>query len=161
ALIAHPDISLVLQKTAFGSLPQVQAAIAASPTAQVSDDAVAIAKDFRGRRVLTSYATIVPLHWSVFVEQPLQEALEPIRASALRTIYLLLLGVGLAVVASLFLARRLVLPIRALHEGAARIGAGDLADRITVRTGDELEALANQFNSMAGQLQESYAGLER
>src|SRR5215468_5513904 len=161
ALIAHPDISLVLQKTVFGSLPQVQAAIAASPAARASDDEVAIARDFKGRRVLTSYATIVPLRWSVFVEQPLEEAFEPLRSSAKRTILLLLLGVGLSIVASLLLARRMVYPIRALQEGAARIGAGDLGDRIAVRTGDELEALAHQFNSMAGQLQESYAGLER
>jgi signal transduction histidine kinase len=45
--------------------------------------------------------------------------------------------------------------------GAARFGEGNLADRIAVRTGDELEGLAEQFNSMAGRLQESYAGLER
>ena len=29
-----------------------------------------------------------------------------------------------------------------------------------VKTGDELEALADQFNDMAGRLQESYTGLE-
>ena len=49
----------------------------------------------------------------------------------------------------------------ALQAGAARIGAGELDQRIDVRTGDELEALAEQFNSMAAQLQESYAGLEQ
>ena len=49
----------------------------------------------------------------------------------------------------------------ALQAGAARIGAGDLDHRIEVSTGDELEALADQFNRMAAQLQESYAGLER
>src|SRR5262249_13720265 len=63
--------------------------------------------------------------------------------------------------ASLFLARRMVTPIRALQEGAARIGAGALDQRIDVRTGDELEGLARQFNSMATELHESYTGLER
>jgi signal transduction histidine kinase len=52
-------------------------------------------------------------------------------------------------------------PIRALREGAARIGSGDFAQRISIRTGDELEALADQFNEMGGRLQESYADLER
>ena len=52
-------------------------------------------------------------------------------------------------------------PIRALQAGAAKIGEGQLGDRIEVRTGDELEGLAAQFNSMATALQESYAGLER
>src|SRR2546428_11378169 len=55
----------------------------------------------------------------------------------------------------------MVPPIQALRCGAARIGAGELDQRIDVRTGDELEALGDQFNSMAAQLKESYAGLER
>jgi len=46
-------------------------------------------------------------------------------------------------------------------EGAQRIGAGDLDRQIDVRTGDELEGLADQFNRMTAQLRESYAGLER
>jgi signal transduction histidine kinase len=78
-----------------------------------------------------------------------------------RTAVLVALGLGLALLASLFLARRMVTPIRALEAGAARLGAGALAERIDVRTGDELEALARQFNSMAEQLHESYANLEQ
>jgi len=54
-----------------------------------------------------------------------------------------------------------VRPLQALQEGAAQIGAGELDRRIEVRTGDELEGLAEQFNQMAAQLRESYAGLER
>ena len=160
-LLAHPDISLVLQKTAFGSLPQVQAAISGSPRPADGGDEQAIVRDFRNRRVLTAYATIPSLRWSVFVEQPLEEAFEPLRASLLRTGLLLLLGIVLSFLASLLLARRMVRPIAALQTGAAKIGAGDLDERIEVHTGDELEALADQFNSMAAQLKESYAGLER
>ena len=55
----------------------------------------------------------------------------------------------------------MVRPIRTLSEGAQRIGAGDLDQQIDVRTGDELEALADRFNRMSAQLRESYAGLER
>jgi signal transduction histidine kinase/HAMP domain-containing protein len=56
--------------------------------------------------------------------------------------------------------RNLAGPIRALQDGAARIGRGDLASRIEVQTGDELQSLAEHFNLMAGQLQGSYANLE-
>src|SRR5262245_55766306 len=62
---------------------------------------------------------------------------------------------------ALFLTLRLVGPIQALRAGAARIGSGDLASRISIKTGDELEALADQFNQMADQLQASYADLEK
>src|SRR5262245_47847485 len=61
---------------------------------------------------------------------------------------------------ALFLTLRLVGPIQALRAGAARIGGGDLVSRISIKTGDELEALADQFNQMADQLQASYADLE-
>ena len=67
----------------------------------------------------------------------------------------------LAALAGIFLARRMVVPIQALRAGAARIGGGDLSQRISVKTGDELEALADQFNDMTGRLQESYADLEK
>ncbi len=161
-LIAHPDISLVLQKTTFAGLDQVKAALAGGrPAPGEPREQVTIARDLKGRSVMTAYATIAPLRWSVFVEQPLGEAFETLYASIQRTIGLLALGVLLAVAASLLLARRMVTPIQALQAGAARIGAGELDQRIDVRTGDEVEALADQFNSMAAQLKESYAGLER
>ncbi len=160
-LIAHPDISLVLQKTTFAALDQVQAALAAAPGSGEPRSQAAIARDLKGKRVMTAYATIAPLRWAVFVEQPLEEAFASLNASIQRTIILLVAGVILSVAASLVLARRMVTPIQALQAGAARIGAGELEQRIEVRTGDELEALGDQFNSMAAQLKESYAGLER
>ena len=55
----------------------------------------------------------------------------------------------------------MVRPIQALQAGAARIGGGALDQRIEVHTDDELEALAEEFNRMTGQLRESYATLEQ
>jgi len=160
-LIAHPDISLVLQKTDLVSLPQFQAA-RASPQAERPDTEreATIAQDLQGRSVLTAHAPILPLGWLVFVDLPVGEAFAPIYASMFRIAVLLLVGLGMSVLASLFLARKMVMPIKALQAGAARIGAGALDLRIEVRTGDELEALADQFNTMTAQLQESYANLE-
>jgi signal transduction histidine kinase len=167
-LVAHPDISLVLQKTDLSRLEQVRAALAepARPGAPPgspprSPDVEITAKDSAGRQVLTASAPVAPLGWWVFVEQPLNEALAPLYASAYRTVGLLLAGVALSVLASLVLARRMATPIHALQAGAARIGAGALDQRIDVKTGDELEGLADQFNRMAGQLRESYATLEQ
>ncbi|HSB79234.1 MAG TPA: GAF domain-containing protein [Candidatus Methylomirabilis sp.] len=159
-LIAHPDISLVLQKKDLSSLPQVQAARSAPLVPGPGQHAAGVARDLNGREVLTAYASIAPLGWFVFVEQPLKEALAPLYSAILRTTILLVIGLGMSILASVFLARKMVTPIRALQSGAARIGAGDLGHRLKVGTGDELEALADQFNSMTAQLQESYANLE-
>ncbi|MBI2348659.1 MAG: GAF domain-containing protein, partial [Deltaproteobacteria bacterium] len=82
-------------------------------------------------------------------------------ASMVRTSTLLLIGLGMALLASLFVARRVVRPIRILSEGVERIGSGDLGYRLELKTGDEIEALADEFNKMTGRLQESYANLEQ
>ncbi|HET9718169.1 MAG TPA: ATP-binding protein [Pseudolabrys sp.] len=153
-LIAHPDISLVLRNTDMTRLAQVQAALASS------DDEIPTATDLQGRTVLSAFAPVTPLGWTVFVELPVGEAYQPLMASIRRSALVLLAALCLAAVAGILLARRMVVPIKALRTGAARIGSGDLSQRIEVKTGDELEALADQFNDMAGRLQESYTGLE-
>src|SRR6516164_8560408 len=158
-LIAHPDISLVLRNTDLSHLVQVQAVQAAEPGTAVRE--IQEATDVEGRKVLTAYAPVEPLGWRVFVELPVDEAYAPLYASLARSGLVLVGALGLAVLAGMLLARRMVIPIQRLRSGAARIGSGDLSQRISVRTGDELEALADQFNDMAGQLQESYADLEK
>jgi len=97
----------------------------------------------------------------VFVEQPVAEVYAKLNASILLTGGLLLAGLVISAIAASALARSMVRPIRTLDEGARRIGEGDLDQQIVVRTGDELEGLADQFNRMTAQLRESYAGLER
>ena len=158
-LIAHPDIALVLRNTDMTQLAQVKAARTAGSGAPA--EPMQVARDARGREVLTAYAPIAPLGWLMFVELPVEEAYAPLYATIERSGALLLAGLALAFFSGLFLARRMVVPIQAIRSGAARIGGGDLSQRIVIRTGDELEALADQFNSMAAQLQDSYAGLER
>jgi signal transduction histidine kinase len=157
-LIAHPDISLVLRNTDFSGLDQVQ--LARGGDQNMSAQQAQVARDVDGRSVLFAHAAIAPLGWLVFVELPLDEAYAPVYASILATGLVLLGALVLAVVASLILARKMVTSIRALQSSAARIGAGALDQRIDIKTGDELEALGDQFNSMAAQLQHSYATLE-
>src|SRR5262245_12046796 len=157
-LIAHPDINPVLRNTDLSHLAQVKAARSAGSVAAFDERVV---NDIQGERVLAAYSPVSSLGWLLFVELPVVEAYAPIYASLMRSGVLLVLALSLAVLAGMFLARRMVVPIRALRDGAARIGSGDLNQRITIKTGDELEALGEQFNSMAAQLQDSHATLER
>lgn len=156
-LIAHPDISLVLRNTDMSGLAQVRAAQAAGGTLS---DALPEARNIQGQKVLTASAPIEPLHWTMFVELPVEEAYAALYASLQRLAIVLLAASIFAVLAGIFLARRMVGPIQALRSGAERIGSGDFSQRISIRTGDELEGLANQFNHMGARLQESYADLE-
>src|SRR6266849_3897809 len=156
-LIAHPDISLVLRNTDMSKLVQVQAAQSGSTDAEALQGALNI----QGQEVLTASAPIAPLGWTMFVELPVKEAYASLYAALQRLATVLAAALIFAVLAGIFLARRMVGPIQALRAGAERIGGGDFAQRISIRTGDELEGLANQFNDMGARLQESYADLEK
>jgi len=156
-LVAHPDISLVLRGTDMSRLAQVAAAL--SPNGD--NGAPVDATNRAGVPVLSAHATIPALDWIVFVELPTAEAQQPVVNAGLRALALLVLGLIIAGGAGALLARRMVVPIRALQAGAQRIGSGELDHRLSIRTGDELEALADQFNRSAGALEESYATLEQ
>lgn len=135
-------------------LPQVAAAIA-------PDRAVATSgTDLNGQSVMSA-ATIVPkLGWYVMFEQPSTQALMPIRDQLVRIALLIGMGLMVAILAGTLLARRMIIPITALRDGAYRLGEGDFSHRIDVHTSDELEDLAGQFNRMADQIQETYSNLE-
>jgi signal transduction histidine kinase len=156
-LIADPDIGLVLRKTDLSGLEQVKAAFAPG----ADEELAMLAKDFAGAQVLTAHAPVEPLGWKVFIEQPVAEVYQVLTTTVLRTAALMVAGVLFSILAAVWLAGAMVRPIRTLQEGAQRIGEGDLEQQIEIKTGDELQALAEQFNRMTGQLRESYAGLER
>ena len=80
-----------------------------------------------------------------------------------RDVMLLVLGGGLLALGLLtfYALQRLVIrPVRAIQRGTAAIAQGNLDHRLQVDTGDEMEALAMEFNRMAQRLQESYARVE-
>jgi class 3 adenylate cyclase/HAMP domain-containing protein len=135
-------------------LPQVAAVLAQG------GKELASGTDVHGNAVLTTANAVQKLGWFVFFEQPTAQALAPIRDQLVRIALLIGLGLMVAIAAGTVLARRMLIPITALRSGARRLGAGDFDHRIDVHTADELQELADQFNSMAGQLQETYSGLE-
>ncbi|MBR0691254.1 HAMP domain-containing protein [Bradyrhizobium manausense] len=144
-----PDVGKDLSK-----LPQVAAAIAPGREAETSGT------DFNGHSVLTAESTVPKLGWSVLFEQPTTQALTPIRDQLVRIALLIGMGLLVAILAGTLLARRMIIPIKALRDGAHKLGEGNFSHRIDVHTSDELEELAGQFNRMASQLQETYSNLE-
>lgn len=155
-LVAHPDLRQVLRRSDLSAQPQVRDALSGA-TAVAGE----VVDDLSGRTVLSAYSTVPAMGWPVFVQLPIGEAYASIYASVGRSAFLLVVLLGCAVVAALLFSRRMTGPISALAEGAARIGGGHLDQRISIKTGDELEGLGDQFNRMAARLQESYATLEQ
>jgi signal transduction histidine kinase len=95
----------------------------------------------------------------------LQRARADARYAALRTVALLgLLGVG-GLALGFLLARRaatrITAPIAVLTVSARRIAMGERNVRVDVRSGDEVETLADAFNAMVRDLADAYHELER
>ena len=109
-----------------------------------------VAKALRIGQQSLEYGVVAPL-------APLQQTLW---RSILTVAGIGLLIVILALIAVSIRATRLLRPIEQLRLGAARIGGGDLAQRISIESGDEFESLADQFNDMRERLRESYTDLE-
>jgi signal transduction histidine kinase len=141
--------------TDLANLPQVAAMV------NSGSKSLEFGNDLDSRSVLSAAAPIPRMKWYVFFEQPLSTALEPVYRLLFRTGWLLALGVLLAVLFGVLMARHMVVPIRALQFGAQQLETSDFGHRIDVHTGDEIEDLANHFNRMADQLQGSYSRLEQ
>jgi two-component system NtrC family sensor kinase len=148
-LIAHPDISLVLRNINLSNLPQVQAARAGLPqSTQVTED-----EEDYSQEVLTAYSAIAPLNWLMFVELPINEAYAPLYYLILRASILLIVGLLLAFLADLFLARRIVQPLEQLEKFASTVReTKDYTLRIDYRGNDEIGRLAVAFNGMLSEL---------
>jgi adenylate cyclase len=152
-LLASTDKNLQPGKD-LSALPQLSALLKSAnkpPTSGTNEE---------GQAVLTASSQVPKLGWLVLFEQPASQALAPIHDLLIRIGILVAFGLALAILAGMLLARRMLVPIQALNTGAQRLGGGDFEHRIDVKTGDELEQLADRFNSMAGQLHETYADLE-
>ena len=151
--IAHPNSAAFTNRSL--ALPQVTRALASSQSGST------VGRNFRGQKVLSTWATVGPVGWKVFVEQPESAAFAPVRGKIWRTALLLAAFLAVGVGLSVLLARRLVRPVKQIRTAAARIGAGAYDERIELRRRDELGGLADELNGMAASLQASVQSLER
>ena len=158
-LIAHPSISLVLKRPNLSSSDQVRTGFAQEDQAPQRSPTL-VTTSINGDKVLSSFTLIPQLDWLVVVEQPLREAFDKFFEALFRTTALLVFGLGMAFLASALLIRKVLQPLEDLRKGAESIGGGDLDYRLDVRTGDEFELVANEFNNMAETIQDSHANLE-
>lgn len=99
--------------------------------------------------------------WITVVRQDPKETFAPLAELVAKVLFS-----GLAVLAVLWgtgvvVARRIAKPIRLLHDGVQEIGSGRLEQRLELKTGDEIEGLAQAFNRMAGNLQQSFGQIEQ
>lgn len=149
-LIAHPDYSKVLQAAKMiGSSGQLGASNPEQKTLGT-----------QGSPTITWRATVPEMGWTVVVEEPKETSLRELNTVKLAFFVLLGLAAAGALAVGCFYSNRITSAVHQLTQGAQSIASGNLEQRITIDTGDEIESLAGQFNLMADKLKASYAGLE-
>jgi PAS domain S-box-containing protein len=90
-----------------------------------------------------------------------KQVTEHSRRSAIFTSIVLSITLLVMLLLYLYLKKFLTIPIQKLREGASIIARGNFKYRLeTIRTGDELEELAGEFNLMGEKLEEFYASLD-
>lgn len=156
-IVAHPNSAIVLARTTIADLPEVKAALQAPKR-----EWHGLYTNFAGRQVVGSSAAIPNSDWIIFTEVSQAEALTITRRA------LLILGGGVILAGMLMIAlanrllrREIFEPVEKLHDGADRIGKGDLGHRIPVLQMDEVGQVAEAFNDMAERLRDREVALEQ
>ena len=98
--------------------------------------------------------------WYIFIRQSPNEIYAPIYTLMARISIFGAVLIGLLTFTGMYAARKIVRPIDKLYEGVKLIGQGDLEYRLNIKTNDEIEELADEFNLMASKLHETYSILE-
>ena len=102
-----------------------------------------------------------PEKWgTVRVRLRTEDVHREVRATRIALLPVGLVALGLGVLGSFWMARRITGPLSDLVAGTLRAAGGDLEARIDLRTGDEIEDLARNFNRMIEQVQAKQRAIE-
>lgn len=150
-LLAHPNRERVLNHENWGERALVRPFVKGAGHENALLDVGAGAN-----RSLAVFHRVRGLPWAVFAEMPYRPAFAPVRHMAVGALSaIVLLGAGFLIL-GFALVEKILHPLRELRDGLQRIGRGDLNHRLDIRTGDELQQVAEALNGMA----ESLSALE-
>lgn len=158
-LIAHPHYSKLVNSNTVSQRSVIQKLVKGSYTDLKPEDHYYINEN--NVPVVSSSNRLTTLGWIAAVEQPESEVFDQLYF--IRNILLGLLGVVLFVLLSLgyALSNQLANPIAQLQRRTKALQQGDTVEHLNIRTGDELEALATSFNTMADNLRQRESSLEQ
>ena len=162
-LIAHgdPDKKALVAQTRNMDGHQLLAA------SRAQQDGTPVSKEYvddAGRNDLGAAARIVPLGWTVIVEQPTREAYANAAALQGQLVVAISMALLAMVVVGYLFGRTLINPILTLKRATHSLAAGQLDARVDIRSRDEFGDLGDAFNTMADrlvQLQEDVKRQER
>ncbi|TVQ24146.1 MAG: HAMP domain-containing protein, partial [Leptolyngbya sp. DLM2.Bin15] len=100
------------------------------------------------------------LDWLIVIAVPESDFMSQIYANTRNTVLLSIVALAIATGVGIVTARWVIRPLLELNNAAKDIAKGELDRTVEIHRSDEVGELANSFNAMAGQLQESFQTLE-
>jgi signal transduction histidine kinase len=144
-LLAHPDRALAQSGERWVHRPAVKIFL----QDKSKTEGYPIDHGKGADRSLAVFHRVHDVPWAAFVESAYRDVISPLRQMGTRVLFL---SLGLAIVFLILgfsLVNKILRPLDDLQEGLQRIGRGDLSQRIEIKTGDELERVAETVNHMA------------
>lgn len=150
-LIGHTDFSKVLSQENVHQKPTVVDFLTGVTPSSHGKEYT----NLDGIEVLGLFASVGYPNWGVFIEQPVQEAYEPINDFALKLLGIVFVAISIVTLTSIIFALKLTRPIENLETEVRRIiQTGDLQPPISQQSKDEIGRLVESFNTLIKLLDE-------
>lgn len=116
--------------------------------------------DYRGKEVVAAWRYLPLMKWGMVVHIDVSEAFASVYRVRAVGLVILFLTFIVATSGAILFNRRVVTPLKNLNEGAQAVASGNLNQQVPNEGWDEMEKLANAFNTMTERLNTSYRELE-
>ncbi len=156
-LIAHPDSEYLAKRPNLSNRKFIPILLNHLGQTLSEDDYLYVNE--QGEEAIAQGTEVAGINWLVVFEQPVSEAYAFLQYIQSIFLFTLVGSLILLFLIALFISDNLTRPIRVLQRATNMLTKGHLETRITLKTHDELEELANSFNVMAASMQDAFLNL--
>jgi len=147
--VAHPDKEMLFRQAPFD--PEKKSGVIDSSDSE--------ALFYSTEKYSSTMECELP-EWRIVVVQGKRDAISNLSKLKYNVIYVLIIGLFLVVLISIFLSRSIVKPIQTLIHGMSRVSNGDLRYKTSVKSRDEIGLLGAAFNDMLMRLNKAHQELQ-
>lgn len=137
-----------------------ESGIEVETASRASGVAMGQGRSYDGASVLIATSAIANNGWTYGFSVPMSDFMPVFMQQLLTWLIVIIVMVAVSILLSTLITRRLIAPINTIIGTASCLAEGDVDCAIELHTGDELEALARQFQRMAASTSEQIATLQ-
>lgn len=159
-VLVHPDTILEEEGKNLKNVREVDRYLKSQTSKLTQTPQVNQTKNEKNMATLATFRKINATGWGLIAQIPIADTLTDVSQITRFSIILLAIFIISVVLLSSWISGNIVLPIEDLARDAQRLGKGELASRINIKSGDEIETLGGSFNNMAQNLRDAISKLE-